>query len=103
MKKENDETKLLNNMQKIQFLKLKNSLSESKDQRIKRREMKIIREIEELFLKPIIIDDMGKFDRKEMKKKKPIKNTWYNWLINYTLKPISQTAVGCKDKVSKSF
>ena len=46
---------------------------------------------------------MGKFDRKEIKKKKPIKNTWYNWLINYTLKPISKTAVGCKGKVSKSF
>ena len=42
---------------------------------------KIKREIEELFLKLIIMsmDDMDK--QNEMKKIKPIKNTWYHWLI----------------------
>ena len=35
------------------------------------------------FLKPIIvsIDDMDRFEKKEMKKIRPIKNTWYDWLI----------------------
>ena len=43
---------------------------------MKDRELKIKREIEELFFKPIIvsIDDMDKFEQKEMKKISPIKN-----------------------------
>ena len=28
------------------------------------------------------IDDTDKFQQKEMKKIKPIKQTWYDWLIN---------------------
>ena len=28
-------------------------------------------------------DDMDKFERVEMKKIRPIKKTWYDWLINY--------------------
>ena len=56
-----------------------------KDRELKDREVKIKREIEELFFKPIMvsIDDMDKFEQNEMKKIRPIKNTWYDWLINY--------------------
>ena len=66
------------------FLKVKNRLVEvekyfieSKDRELKDREVKIKREIEELFLKPFILstDDMNKFEQKEMKKIRPIKNT----------------------------
>ena len=71
-------------MRKNQILKEKNSLlelekdfMELKDRELKDREVKIKREIEELFFKPIIvsIDDMDKFEQKEMKKIKPIKIT----------------------------
>ena len=31
---------------------------------------------------------MNKFEQKEIKKKKPVKDTWYNWLINYIPNPI---------------
>ena len=70
-KNENVETKYLHNMQKNQFLKVKNSLSELekifielKVRELKDREAKIKMEIEELVFKSIIvsIDDMGKFE-----------------------------------------
>ena len=79
-------------MRKNQFLRVKNSLLELeknfiklKDRELKDREVKIKREIEELFFKPIIvcIDDMDKFEEKEMIKIRPIKNTLHDWLINY--------------------
>ena len=56
-----------------------------KDIELKEREVKIKREIKKLFFKPIIvsIDDMDRFERKEMKKIRPIKNTWFYWLVNY--------------------
>ena len=59
------------------FLKVKNSLLELerdftglKDREFKDREVKIKREIEDLLFKLIIvsIDDMDKFEQKEMKK-----------------------------------
>ena len=55
-----------------------------KDSELKDRKVKIKRKIE-LFFKLIIvsIDDMEKFEQKEMKKIRLIKNTWYDWLINY--------------------
>ena len=96
-KNKNTETKYLNNMHRTRFLKVKKSLSELKkdfvelrDRELKDIEVKIKREIEELFFKPIImsIDDMGKFEQNEMKKKRPIRNTWYNWLINFISVPI---------------
>ena len=31
---------------------------------------------------------MIKFEEKEIKKLRPIENTWYNWLINYIPEPI---------------
>ena len=81
-KNENIERKYLKNIRINQFLKIKNSLLELendfielKDRELRDREVKIKREIEELFLKPIIVslDDMDKFEQKEMKKIRPIK------------------------------
>ena len=77
---------LRENMRKNQFLKAKNSLLELekdfielKDRELKDREVKIKRVIEELFFKPIIvyIDDMDKFEEKEIIKIREIKKTWY--------------------------
>ena len=99
-------------MQKTQFLEVKNSLLESekifmefKSKELIDREVKIEREIEKLFFKPITvsIDDMDKFEQKEMKKKSPFKNMWYNWLINYTPELIRKTVDGFKDKVISLF
>ena len=113
-KNENIERKYLNNMRKNQFLKLKNSLSEFekdfielKDRELNYTEVKSKREIEELFYKPIIvsIDDMDKFEEKEVKKIRPIKNTWHDWLINYIPEPTTKLVGGFKDKIvfSKVF
>ena len=61
-------------------------------------------EREEPFLKPIniSIDDMDKFEEKEMMKKRSLaKNIWYNWfdcLINYISGPIKMVG-GVKDKL----
>ena len=99
-------------MRKNQILKEKNSLlelekdfMELKDRELKDREVKIKREIEELFFKPIIvsIDDMNKFEQKEMKKIKPIKITWYDWLIDYNPGPIRKSIALFKDKVVSLF
>ena len=69
------------------------------------REVKIKREIEELLFKPIIvsIDNMGKFEQKEMKKIRPIKNTWCDWFINYFPEPIRKRVGGFKDKIVSLF
>ena len=81
---ENIKTKYLNNTGIKRFLKQKNSLLELendfielKDRELKDRELKIKSETEELFFEPIFlsIDDRNKFEPKEMKKKRPIKNT----------------------------
>ena len=83
-KNENIETRYLNNMRKSQFWKVKNSrlelekdFIELKDRELKQRELKIKREIEELFFKQIIVsvDDMDKCKEKEIKKIWPIKST----------------------------
>ena len=95
-------------MPKNQFLKVKNSLLELeqyfielKDRELKDREVKIEREIEELFFKPIIvsIDYMDKFGEKEMKKIRAIKNTWYNSLINCIHGPITKILGGFRIKL----
>ena len=72
---------------------------ESKDRELKDREVKIKREIDELYFTPIIvsIDDMDRFEEKEMKKIRPIKNTWYDWLLNYIPEPIRKSVGGFKD------
>ena len=111
-KNENVETKYLHNMQKNQFLKVKNSLSELekifielKVRELKDREAKIKMEIEELLFKSIIvsIDDMGKLEQKQMKNVRPIKNTWYDWLINYIRDPIRKSVGGFKNKIVSLF
>ena len=107
-KKENIERIYLNKMQENQFLKVKNSLLELekdsiklKDRELKDREVKIKREIEEFFFRPIIvsIDNMDKFEEKVTKKIRSIKNTWYDWLINYIPEHITKVIGAFKDKI----
>ena len=76
-----------------------------KEKELKDREEKIKREIGELFFKPIIvsIDDMDNSEQKEMKKIRPIKNTWYDWLINSIPEPIRKSVGGFKDKIVSLF
>ena len=52
---------------------------------MKDREVKVKRDIEELFYKPIMvsIDDKDNFEENQMSRIRPIKNTWYDCLINY--------------------
>ena len=74
-----------------------------KERELRYREVKIKRAIEELFLKPInvYIDDKDKFEKKEIKKIRPIKNTSYDWLIDYIPEPIRKSLGGFKDKGRK--
>ena len=51
----------------------------------------------------VSIDNMDKFEQKEMKKIRLIKNTWYDWLINYIPEPISKSVGGFKDKIISIF
>ena len=44
-----------------------------------------------------------KFEQKEMKKIRPVKNTWYDWLINCIPKPIIKSIGGFKDKIVSVF
>ena len=99
-------------MQKNQFLKVKNGPSELerdfielKDSELKEREVKIKRKIEELFFKLIIvsIDNMDKFEKKEMKKIRPFMIDWLkcDWLISYIPKPITKTVGRFKDRMIK--
>ena len=62
------------------FLKLEKDFIDPKDTELKDREIKIKREIEELFVKSIFvsIEDMKMFEKKEMKKIKPVKNIGTN-------------------------
>ena len=46
---------------------------------------------------------MDKFNQKEMTKTKPIKNTWYDWLINYIPDPIRKSVGDFKDKIVSLF
>ena len=49
---------------------------------------------EKLILKPFIVSrvETDKFEKKELKKtkkrKKDVKNSWFDWVINYIPKPI---------------
>ena len=40
---------------------------------------------------------------KKIKKIRPVKNTWYDWLINYIPEPIRKNVGGLKDKVISYF
>ena len=46
---------------------------------------------------------MDKFEQKEMKKIRPIKNTWQDWLINYIPQSIRKSIGGFKDKIVRFF
>ena len=46
---------------------------------------------------------MDKFEQKEMKKKRSIKNTWYDSLIDYFLEPILKIIGGFQDKILSLF
>ena len=46
---------------------------------------------------------MDKFEQKEVKKIRPINNTWYDWLVNYIPEPIRKSAAGFKNKVTSLF
>ena len=46
---------------------------------------------------------MDKFEQKEMKKKRPVKDTWQDWLINYTPEPIRKSESDFKDQVVSIF
>ena len=41
--------------------------------------------------------------KKEVKKIRPVKNIWYDWLINYIPEPIRKSVGGFKDKVVSHF
>ena len=46
---------------------------------------------------------MDRFEKKEMNKVRPLKNTWYYWLINYIPEPIRKSVGGFKDKIVSLF
>ena len=48
-------------------------------------------------------DDMDRLEKKEMKKIRPIKNSWYDWLIKYIPEPIRNSVGGFKDKTVSLF
>ena len=66
---------------KKRLLELKKDFLELKGKALKNIKVKIKREIKELFFYSIIvsIDDVDKFEEKERKKIRAIKNTWYDW------------------------
>ena len=49
------------------------------------------------------MNDTEKFDQKDMKKIRSIKNTWYDWLINYIPEPIRKSVGGFENKVISLF
>ena len=76
-----------------------------KDRALNDKEVKIKWDIEQLFFKWIIVstDYMNKFEEEKMKKKRTIKDTWYDWLINFIPEPIRKSESGFKDKVVSLF
>ena len=46
---------------------------------------------------------MDKFEQKEMKKVRPIKNTCYDWLINYIPEPTRKSVDDFRDKILSLF
>ena len=51
----------------------------------------------------VSIDSVDMFEQKEMKKTRPIKNTWYDWLINYIPESIGKSVCGFKYKIVSLF
>ena len=46
---------------------------------------------------------MEKFEQKEMNKIRPIKNTWYDWLIRYIPEPKRKRVGGFKEKIASLY
>ena len=42
---------------------------------------------------------MDKFEQREMKKIRPVKNTWYDCLIDYISEPVRKSVGGFKHKI----
>ena len=91
-------------MQKNQFLKVKNCLLElekdfieQKDVELKDRDVKTKKEI------IVSVDDMDWFGRKEIKKIRLTKNTWFDWLTNFVPESIRKSVGGFKDKIVSLF
>ena len=42
-------------------------------------------------------------EKKEMKKVRPVKNTWYDWLINCIPEPVRKSLGGLKEKIVSLF
>ena len=51
----------------------------------------------------VSIDNMDKFEQKEMNKIRRIKNTWYDLLVNYIPEPIGKSVGSFKDKIVSLF
>ena len=89
-KNKNIERKYLENIRNNQFLRVKvfqnqkKDFTELKEIELKDRKIKNKKEIEKLFIKPIILskDDTNKFEKHEMKKIRPIIRKWFYRLIN---------------------
>ena len=62
-----------------------------------------VRELKDKEVEIVSIEDMDKSEEKDMKKIRPIKNTWYNWLINYVPEPIRTSVDGFGDKFISLF
>ena len=96
-KNKNLETKYLNNIPKYRLLKVNNSILEFEKDLIelKYRELKDmevkIKTARKIIFKPILvsIDDVDKFEQKQLKKRRTIKNNWHDWLINCICELIS--------------
>ena len=78
----------------------KNGKSDYKNDNIQKKNLINMLNIQ--FFKPIVvsIDDMNRFEKKEIKNIGPIKNTWYDSLINYIPEPIRKSVDDFKDKVA---
>ena len=46
---------------------------------------------------------MNTFEQSEMKKIRPINNTWFDWLINYIPEPTRKSEGSSKDKIVSIF
>ena len=88
------------------LLELEKDFIDLEDIKLNDGEIKIKREIEELFFKPIFfpIEEMDWFfKKKELKKLTSIRKIWYNWWINYTTKPLIKSVSVLKDKVMSLY
>ena len=75
-----------------------------KDSELKDREKKLKKRWKNYFLNRLLCLKMiwiG-LKKKEMKIR-PIKNAWYDWLINYIVEPIRNSVGGLKDKIVSLF